>query len=429
MGEQIITSLLDTDLYKITMNAAIHKYYEGVPAEFKLTNRTPAKKLTTEALDWLRYQISLLSNLRFKEEEIAFLKSKVGYLGDEYFEWIRTQFKLTPSEEIKLELTEDGDIELYVNGSWDIITLYEIPILALVSEAYFKFVDKEWTIDGKLATDDLIAQRAREKSLRLLETGCVFSEFGTRRRRSLQVQRSVMRGITEASIQGASFKGKCLGTSNVLLAMEFNTNPIGTIGHEWMMGVGANKFAKEKSFAAYTTSNKLAIEQYVGLVGLPNAGLALTDTYGTDNFLQQFSEPYIGAYIGMRQDSGDPEEYVRNVSKWYAMKGYTGDKAKMVCFSDSLNVDKCIKLKRVCEEECGMKASFGIGTNFTNDFDSEPMNIVCKLVSCGGEYAIKISDNVGKNMGDPETVAGVKKALGYVDKDWIGGDEAHRWTK
>lgn len=411
------------------MQAAIHKYYEGVPATFKLTNRTPAKKLSPEALDWLRDQISTLVDLSFKDDEIAFLKSKVGYLGEDYFDWLQDGFKLTPSKEIDLTLTHDNDIELYVNGPWDIVTLYEIPILALVSEAYFRFVDKTWTIDGEPATDDSIAKRAKDKSLKLLESGCVFSEFGTRRRRSLQVQRSVMRGITEASKSGSSFTGKCLGTSNVLLAMEFNTNPIGTIGHEWMMGVGAVKFSKEKSFSAYTTSNKLAVEQYVNLVGLSNAGLALTDTYGTENFLNQFTEPYIGAYIGMRQDSGDPELYVRNVSKWYAEHGYSGDKAKMVCFSDSLNVNKCIRLKNVCEVECGMKASFGIGTNFTNDFDSEPMNIVCKLISCGGEFAIKISDNIGKNMGDLNTVTEVKKELKYSEKDWAGGDEAHRWNK
>lgn len=412
------------------MQAAIHKYYEGVPAIFKLTNRTPAKKLTPEALEWLRDQILKLQNLSFKDNEISFLKSKVGYLGDDYFNWLQNGFKLDPSNEIILTLTHDNDIELLVKGSWDIITIYEIPVLSLVSEAYFKFVDKSWTIDGKIATDESIMQRAKDKSLKLLKAGCVFSEFGTRRRRSLQVQRNVMRGITQASeLATDSLKGKFLGTSNVLLAMEFNTNPIGTIGHEWMMGVGAIKFSKDKSFTAYTTANKLAVEQYVGLVGLPNAGLALTDTYGTDNFLDQFFEPYIGSYIGMRQDSGDPELYVRNVSKWYSEHGYSGDKAKMVCFSDSLNVDKCIRLKNVCEVECGMKASFGIGTNFTNDFDSEPMNIVCKLISCGGEFAIKISDNVGKNMGDPNTVAGVKKELGYVDKDWVGGNETHRWTK
>lgn len=429
MSKIIIESLLDTDLYKITMQAAIHKYYRDTKAVFKLTNRTPSKKLTPEAVEWLREQIESLSQLRFTAKEIEFLKSKVGYLGDDYFEWISDGFKLTPSKEIKLTTTEDNDIELLVEGQWDTVTLYEIPLLALVSEAYFKFVDTKWEIDAKPASDDSISNRAMEKSLKLLEGGCIFSEFGTRRRRSLQVQRNVMKGIMEASQKGKSFNGKCLGTSNVLLAMEFGTNPIGTIGHEWMMGVGAVKYSKEKTFKAYTTANKLAVEQYVGLVGLPNAGLALTDTYGTDNFLQQFEEPYVGAYIGMRQDSGDPADYARQVSKWYSSQGYSGEKAKMICFSDSLNVDKCIKLKEVCEVECGMKSTFGIGTNFTNDFDSEPMNIVCKLISCGGEFAIKISDNVGKNMGDPATVQGVKRELGYVDKDWVEGDEAHRWAK
>ncbi|GMM31499.1 nicotinate phosphoribosyltransferase [Martiniozyma asiatica (nom. inval.)] len=429
MTEPIITSLLDTDLYKLTMQAAIHKYYANVPCVFKLTNRTPDKKLTPEALDWLNEQIQSLGNLRFKKDELDFLRLKVGYLGEDYFKWLES-FQLKPSEQIKLNVNGDA-MELLVEGPWDVVTLYEIPVLALVSESYFRFIDTEWKLNGKIVKDNdssmqLVVDHAKQKSSELLEAGCVFSEFGSRRRRSLSVHKAVMKGIMAAVNEGAG-PGKCLGTSNVLLAKEFGTNPIGTIGHEWMMGVGAIAFSKSKNYTAYTNANKLSVEQYVGLVGLKNAGLALTDTYGTENFLQQFEEPYIGSYIGMRQDSGDPSDYVRKVSKWYKEKGYYNEKAKMVCFSDSLNVAKCIKLKAVCENECGMKASFGIGTNFTNDFDSEPMNIVCKLLSCGGAWAIKISDNAGKNMGDDATVQGVKKALGYVERQWAEGDETHRW--
>lgn len=448
----IITSLLDTDLYKITMQAAIHKHYPKVPCEFLLTNRTPDKKLNRKAYDWLCQQIKCLEDLRFTDEEIAYLKTKIGYMGDDHFDWLKT-VRLNPDKEIKIIPEVSGDeynLTITAFGDWEIVTLYEIPVLSLLSECYFRFIDTNWKIDGKevAVLDDgsyaesfptpdfqLVQNQAFEKTEKLLNAGCVFSEFGTRRRRSFEVQRAVMQGIMR-SVESSTSKGKFLGTSNVLFAKEFGVDPIGTIGHEWMMGVGAVQSIRtstvegQPNYDAYLTANRLAMEQYVELVGPSHAGLALTDTYGTDNFLKQFTEPYIGYYVGVRQDSGDPKEYARKLSAWYREHGYVGAKKKLICFSDSLNVNKCIDLKSICDDSsCDINCVFGIGTNLTNDFDTEPMNIVMKLLSCGGGHSIKISDNIGKNMGDSNTVQEVKKRLGYVEHKWAGGDESHRWKK
>lgn len=453
--QPIITSLLDTDLYKITMQAAIHKHYPDTACEFLLTNRTPNKRLNKRAYEWFHAQLMLLKDLTFTDEEIDYLKTKIGYMGESHFEWMKT-VKLHPEDEIHIDAREDletgeYDLSITASGNWDVVTLYEIPVLALLSECYFRFMDTKWTINSEcVATFDettgelskeapqesmqIVYDQAYEKAKKLLTAGCVFSEFGTRRRRSFHVQDSVMAGImsfVNSPSTSPEISAKFLGTSNVLLAKKYGVNPIGTIGHEWMMGVGAANSIKGdgRGYQSYITANRLAMEQYVDTVGPQHAGLALTDTYGTDNYLQQFEEPYIGYYIGVRQDSGSPEEYAMKLSKWYREKGYSG-RDKLICFSDSLNVDKCIRLKKVCDStECNINCTFGIGTNLTNDFDSEPMNIVMKLVSCGGGKAIKISDNVHKNMGDPTTVKEVKKLLGYVEHDWAGGDETHRWAK
>lgn len=451
--DPIITSFLDTDLYKITMQAAIHKHYPKVPCKFLLTNRTPDKKLSKEAYEWFCQQVKYLGNLEFTDDDIAYLESKIGYLGKEHFAWLKT-VKLNPDGEIEIlpEISDDGlySLRIIASGDWEVVTLYELPMLSLLSECYFKFMDTKWTINNELIASydngvllaepqfNIADSQAFDKTCKLLNAGCVFSEFGTRRRRSFQVQKAVMEGIMRYVNSGTDYTGKFLGTSNVLFAKEFNVEPIGTIGHEWMMGVGAVQSIKTANtetgeavnYNAYITANRVAMEQYVALVGPSHAGLALTDTYGTDNYLAQFEEPYIGYYIGVRQDSGDPEVFAKKLSKWYNEKGYCGPNAKMICFSDSLNVEKCIKLKAVCDgDDCKIKCCFGIGTNLTNDFDSEPMNIVMKLLECGGGHAIKISDNISKNMGDAKTLFEVKKLLGYVEHDWVGADEAHRWKK
>jgi nicotinate phosphoribosyltransferase len=142
---------------------------------------------------------------------------------------------------------------------------------------------------------------------------------------------------------------------------------------------------------------------------------------------------YAEAFAGIRQDSGDPKNYVKEARNFYDSIGITGKKA--IIFSDALNVERCLEYKKVAEE-AGFAPSFGIGTFFTNDFvhrsdgkKSVPLNIVIKLSRAGGRPAIKISDNVGKNTGDVKTVAEVKQRLGYIEKDWRNGDEALRWGK
>jgi len=274
--------------------------------------------------------------------------------------------------------------------------------------------------------------------------------------------------------------GSLTGTSNVHFAMKYGIAPVGTVAHEWYMGIAAIT-------DNYEEANELGLRYWVGCFGEGVLSVALTDTFGTPAFFKAFKQPvisitsashggaatlpstaksttaahtesladttppieaplknvqqaadstsrsYAEAFAGIRQDSGDPKDYVRQARAFYDSVGIRG--RKVIIFSDSLNVERCLEYKKVAEE-AGFAPSFGVGTFFTNDFvhksngkKSAPLNIVMKLSHAGGRPAIKLSDNIGKNTGDSKTVEDVKRRLGYIEKDWGSGDEAKRWGK
>ncbi|KAI0855164.1 nicotinate phosphoribosyltransferase [Xylaria cubensis] len=443
-----VLSFLDTDLYKLTMQNAVFQHYPDVHVTYAFTNRTPEKKFSRKAFAWLCDQIYKLGHISLSDEELRFLKSHCKYLTASYLDFL-SEFRLSPREQLKPifnPIEEDtgaddviGDIHIEISGKWVDTILYEIPLLALTSEAYFKFMDTDWNYEGQ-------EEKAFEKGLQILKAGCTLSEFGTRRRRDYHTQALVFRGLVNASKKAAEtgLTGKLTGTSNVHLAMRFNLAPIGTVAHEWFMGIAAIT-------NDYENANEEALRRWVACFGEGVLGIALTDTFGTPAFLKSFSKPirkiqetsndvtgateqprtYGQVFTGVRQDSGDPAKFVKLMRDFYDAQGIK-DK-KTIVFSDSLDIEKCLEYKRVSDEQ-GFQSSFGVGTYLTNDFTqlttgkkSVPLNIVIKLSSAAGNPAVKISDNVGKNTGDSAKVAEVKKLLGYVEKDWEGGDETKRW--
>ena len=474
-----VFSFLDTDLYKLTMQCAILKYFPSVEVSYDFTNRTGDMRLNRAAFHWLDEQIEKLANITMSDEEIGFLGRNCPYLGQQYLSYMK-EFRFNPSEQVFLGFNtvgddknsdEDfGDLVLKIEGLWVETILYEIPILALISEAYFKFVDRDWDYHGQV-------DGAKKKGLVLLREGCLFSEFGSRRRRDYHTHELVMEGLLRAATEGVQngFPGKFTGTSNVHFAQKFGVPPVGTVAHEWFMGIAAIT-------NNYEDASETALRYWMDAFGEGVLSIALTDTFGTSNFLQAFKKPipsltqakqdpsitpasgsnsstassvdmpsltepplevppqnaagtskktYAEVFTGTRQDSGDPKEFVRVMRRFYDGERIKG--RKIIVFSDSLNVDRCLEYKKV-SEQAGFQASFGIGTFFTNDFvrlesgqKSIPLNIVIKLSSAAGRPAVKISDNIGKNTGDKETVEEVKRRLGYIEQDWKEGDESRRW--
>ncbi|KAF7554495.1 hypothetical protein G7046_g6794 [Stylonectria norvegica] len=446
-----VISFLDTDLYKLTMQCAVFKFFKTVPVTYAFTNRTPDKKLSLAAFKWLEEQIRKLGYISLSDDEYRFLKTNCEYLTPDYLDFLK-EFRLRPREQVVLTFTpvgEDtgvdsdiGEIDIQIKGPWVDTILYEIPILALTSEAYFRFMDTDWNYEGQ-------EEKAFEKGMQLLEAGCVTSEFGTRRRRDYHTQALVFRGLVKASKEAEKkgLPGKLSGTSNVHLAMRFNIPPVGTVAHEWFMGIAS-------IIGDYKTATEEALRHWVACFGT-KLGIALTDTFGTGEFLRSFSLPvrpleggfpaetfqnedgsmktYAEVFSGVRQDSGDPAEYTKSMRDYYDKEGIK-DK-KVLVFSDSLNIERCLEYKTI-SDKLGFQPTFGVGTFLTNDFihlktgtKSVPLNIVIKLSSAGGRPAIKISDNAGKNTGDKATVEKVKRELGYEEREWKDGDETSRWGK
>ncbi|KAL5462752.1 hypothetical protein PMIN06_001445 [Paraphaeosphaeria minitans] len=467
-----VFSLLDTDLYKLTMQCCVLKFFPDVAVTYSFTNRTPDKKLNRAAFRWLQAHVDKLENISLSDEEYKFLKSTCHYLNDQYLRFL-SNFRLRPSKQLKLVFkpindtgSDDdlGDFNIQTEGLWVETILYEIPLLALVSEAYFKFVDKDWSHAGQV-------EKAYEKGSKLLQGDCIFSEFGTRRRRDYHTQDLVLQGLCRAEADGASkgWQGKLTGTSNVHFAMKHGLAPIGTVAHEWFMGVAAIT-------NNYEQANRIGLEYWTSTFGEGVLSIALTDTFGTPAFLRAFKEPipepttaattlssaaattnpdvqtlvrteppihagsdgatkrrrtYAEVFTGVRQDSGDPLDFVKMMRQFYDEQGIKAKKT--IVFSDSLNIDLCLKYKAAAEKE-GFQPTFGVGTFLTNDYVHEstgnksvPLNIVIKIASASGRHAVKISDNIGKNTGDKSTVEDVKQRLGYMEKTWTGVDESTRW--
>ncbi|KAJ5144677.1 nicotinate phosphoribosyltransferase [Penicillium atrosanguineum] len=475
-----ISSLLDTDLYKLTMQCAVLKYFPDVYVTYGFTNRTPQMKLRRGAYKWLLQQMEKLSNIRVTSEERDWLRKKCPYLNEAYLTFLET-FQLKPSEQIEIKFTptqdtgsddDEGDVAYVIKGLWLDTILYEIPLLALTSQAYFMFSDKDWDYECQ-------EEKAYRKGCELLENGCVFSEFGSRRRRDYHTHDLVMKGLTRAAQHGKQkgWKGVLTGTSNVHFAMKYDTNTVGTVAHEWYMAIAAIT-------DDYKNANEMALRYWLGCFGEGVLGVALTDTFGTPAFLDAFRKPvpeytsasvgavtvvpsstnttvesspqslattpfpiaapvttggshptktYAQVYTGVRQDSGNPAYFVKMVRDFYDSEGIT-DK-KVVVFSDSLDIEHCLEYKTIAEE-AHLTPTFGVGTFFTNDFKnksngekSKPLNIVIKISTANGSPAVKLSDNLGKNTGDSKKVAEVKKTLGYTEQDWEQGDEENRWTQ
>lgn len=397
---QIINSLLETDMYKFSMGQTIFHQFTSYKTTWTFKCRNKDVHFTDEMVEEIKEQVQAFCQLRFTEEELEYLDN-ITWIKGTYVDFLR----LWQPRYEEFTITTDAPCGLAIDaaGTWLNTSMYEIPVLAIVNEVYFRMA---------YDYDVLLKQfkRRLDEKVRLLEEDTYrlsdFSEFGLRRRLSAEAQEMAVKAIADVELPADSH---FIGTSNVYLAKKFNLKPVGTMAHEWIMCTGQGN---HKHNPAY--SNWYALDAWVKEYGILN-GIALTDTITTDCFLRDFQLTYATLFSGVRHDSGDPYEWGDKMIAHYNSLGIN-PRTKTLLFSDSLDFERATALYDYFKDRA--KVAFGIGTFISNDTDEEALNIVMKTTKCNGMDVAKISDVAGKGMcKNPDYVDYLNRCIDYRMKN------------
>ncbi|EHU1294271.1 MULTISPECIES: nicotinate phosphoribosyltransferase [Acinetobacter] len=383
----IIHSLLDTDLYKFTMlQVVLHKFPQTHSVyHFRCRNLEDTVYPLVDILDDLNEQLDHLCNLKYKEDELQYLR-KLRFIKSDFVDYLEL-FQLK-RRFIHASIDEEGRLDIRIEGPMVQAMMFEIFVLAIVNELYFSRIktDEVWAEGERRLQAKLELIQQYEKAQQPNDPPFLVSDFGTRRRYSFEWQKHVVAAFHN------TVPNVFRGTSNVLLAKELNITPIGTMAHEFLQAFQAlDVRLRDFQKAALETW----VQEYRG-----DLGIALTDVVGMDAFIRDFDLYFAKLFDGLRHDSGDPYEWGDKAYAHYR-KLKIDTKTKMLTFSDGLNLPKAWELHQYFKDR--FQVSFGIGTNLTNDMGQTPLNIVLKLVECNGQSVAKISDSPGKTMTDNDT--------------------------
>ena len=378
----IIHSLLDTDLYKFTMlQVVLHQFPQAHGVyEFRCRNNADTVYPLAEIKSDLEAELDALCTLKLTQDELDYLRG-LRFIKSDFVDYLEL-FQLK-RRFVTVTADEAGRLHIRVEGPMIQAMFFEIYILAIVNELYFR----------RLETPEVLAEgelRLQEKAARLKtfagsqnpeDPPFLVSDFGTRRRYNLKWQEHVVRTFHQAAPE--VFRG----TSNVYLAKKLGLTPIGTMAHEFLQAFQALD-VRLRDFQ--TAALEAWVHEYRG-----DLGIALTDVVGMDAFLRDFDLYFAKLFDGLRHDSGDPYEWGDKAYAHY--KNLKIDsRTKMLTFSDGLDIERSWALHQYFKGR--FKTSFGIGTNLTNDMGHVPLNIVLKLVECNGQSVAKLSDTPGKTM-------------------------------
>lgn len=391
---QIINSILDTDLYSLSIQYFYLQKFPRAKGTFKFKDRS--KTVYPEGFaEKVMSEVRKMDNLQLQDDEAVWMEEKLYYFPKWYLTTFLKGYRFN-SKEVNIWQDEDGHLHGEIKGYLWRTLFWEEPILAIISELYHREI-------GDVADLHTVAELTRKKFEKFQLYGISFSDFGTRRRFSFAVQETVVKTFDDLSkmyARGTSKERVCFnGTSNVYLAFKYNLTPIGTMAHQLVSAIGA--------LFGYKEANYLAMEYWFDVYNA-DLGIFLYDTYGWDAFEKNFAKKHALLYDGLRVDSGDNIEQLEKIISKYESLGIDPS-TKSIVFSNALTTEDAINIHLKIKGR--MRDSYGIGTHFTCDIPGvKPLNIVIKLdeVSITEKTeikkTIKLSNDVGKNTGDSDEV-------------------------
>jgi nicotinate phosphoribosyltransferase len=376
----IIDSLLDTDLYKFTMMQVVLHRFPSAQVEYRFKCRTPGIDLTPD-IERMREEISALCTLRFTEDELDYLRGW-RFIKSDFVDFLGL-FQLN-TKYIRIEPAADrpGEIDLTIRGPWLHTILFEIPVLAIINELYFRRTAPGADFaEGRRRLRRKIASIGEDSTL----SGVRIADYGTRRRFSRAWQDEVLRTLKSDLAENLA------GTSNVMYARALGLTPLGTMAHEYLQACQAlgPRLRDSQTFGFETWA-----AEYRG-----DLGIALSDVYGMEAFLRDFDLYFCKLFDGARHDSGDPLQWGERLIAHYEHHR-VDPRTKTLVFSDALTIDRVIELYRRFRNRA--RLAFGVGTHLTNDLGYTPLQIVIKMVRCNGQPVAKLSDSPEKNMCDDD---------------------------
>jgi len=388
----IIHSLLDTDLYKFTMMQVVLHHFPGAQVEYRFKCRNPGIDLAQFA-GQIREEVRSLCSLQFRDAELTYLRS-MRFIKSDFVDFLGL-FRLN-EKYISITPQPSGELEIRIKGPWLHTILFEIPVLAIVNEVYFRNTQKKPDLEeGRRRLETKIGQ-LQDAGLADLK----IADYGTRRRFSKDWHEEVLRtlnarlgAVTSPPVQarpGARLP-QLAGTSNVLYAMKLGLIPLGTMAHEYLQACqGLGPRLRDSQIFGFESWAR----EYRG-----DLGIALSDVYGMSAFLRDFDLYFCKLFDGARHDSGDPFQWGERMLAHY-IANRVDPRTKTLIFSDSLTVPRTVELYQQFRGRCQL--AFGIGTNLTNDLGYEPLQIVIKMITCNGQPVAKLSDTPSKNMCEDE---------------------------
>ncbi|WP_185851992.1 nicotinate phosphoribosyltransferase [Blattabacterium cuenoti] len=383
----IVSSLLDNDFYKFTMQNAVIKLFPLAKAKYEFINR--GRHSFPKNFDKiLKENLNKMAYLKLSNEERIFLEKYCPYLDSSYLDFLN-KYQYNPKE---VNIFQKGEnIQMHIEGLWSSTILWEVPLMAIISELYYKLTG------AKKISEKKVTSITKEKLKTYKKLQVRIGEYGTRRRYSYKIHKLVLKILTE---EGKPF---FMGSSNVHFSHIFSIKPIGTQGHEWIM-FHAAKYG-------LNIADRIAMENWLNIYG-NNLGIALSDTYTSPIFFKNFNKKLSNIFKGVRHDSGDPIFFAKETIKHYK-KFKINPVRKKIIFSDNLNPCKIAYISSFCKKK--INTFFGIGTNFTNDVGYPSMNIVIKMVKALPKKkwisVVKLSNVKEKSTGKKNMIFLAKKIL------------------